>query len=191
MTSVADLLRAHEDALAFMSKAIAGVPAGTWSNPSPCDEWTVRDVANHIVSENLWAEPLMEGKTVEEVGDRFDGDVLGADPVAAWNEAAKVASAAFNSEKAIDRMVHVSWGDIPGRLYLEQMTSDLVIHGWDILKGSGQDDRIPENLVALVTELTEAAVKSGATASVFKPPVEVGPGADAQTKLLALTGRAR
>ena len=126
-----DLLQLHEQALSFMTDVIHGVTDKAWNNQSPCDAWSVRDVVNHITSENLWAEPLMDGKTVEEVGDCFDGDVLGSDPKAAWDQAAKEASVAFGVPNAARKTVHVSWGDISGKQYLEQMTTDLIVHGWD------------------------------------------------------------
>lgn len=186
-----DLLQLHEQALSFMTRVIHGVPDGKWNQQSPCEEWSVRDVANHITSENMWAVPLMDGKTVDEVGDRFEGDVLGADPKSSWDQAAKDASEAFSVENVTQKTVHVSWGDISGKQYLQQMTTDLIVHGWDIAKGSGQDDVIPEALVDFATGVLEPMVKSGQTGGVFKDAIDVSDGADAQTKMLALTGRTR
>ena len=60
-----------------------------WDDPTPCAEWTVRDLVNHVVGEDLWTVPLMQGQTIDEVGDRFDGDVLGDRPVPAALDAAK------------------------------------------------------------------------------------------------------
>ena len=51
----------------------------------------MRDLANHVTNENLWTVPLMEGATIEEVGDRFDGDVLGDDPIGSALAAARAA----------------------------------------------------------------------------------------------------
>src|SRR5688572_14128591 len=73
-TMAQDLLQVHEEALSFMTDVIHNIPDDAWNAQSPCAEWTVRDVVNHITNENLWAEPLMDGQTVEQVGDRFDGD---------------------------------------------------------------------------------------------------------------------
>ena len=58
-----------------------------WQAPTPDEDWSVRDLVNHLVGEDLWAPPLLAGSTIAEVGDRFDGDVLGADPQAAWTAA--------------------------------------------------------------------------------------------------------
>jgi uncharacterized protein (TIGR03086 family) len=189
MTS--DLVEMHAQALSYMTSVIHGIADDSWGNQSPCEDWSVREVVNHITAENLWAEPLMNGMTIEQVGDQFEGDVLGVDPMAAWDAAAKGASAAFTAGDALQKTVHVSWGDISAQQYLEQMTSDLIIHGWDIAKGSGQDDRIPEPLVRTAMALLQPMVESGQTSSVFSDPLPVEKDADAQTKLLAITGRRR
>ncbi len=74
---------------ALMASAIDGfeqrlgaVGATEWNAATPCDDWDVRTLVNHVVNELLWMPPLLEGKTIAEVGDRFDGDVLGSDPLA-------------------------------------------------------------------------------------------------------------
>ena len=48
---------------------------------TPCTEWDVRALVNHVLGEIRWAVPLFAGSTIAEVGDRFDGDLLGDDPV--------------------------------------------------------------------------------------------------------------
>ena len=53
-----------------------------WAQLSDCDGWTVRELVNHIVTGNYWAAELGSGLTIEAVGDRLDGDVLGTDPLA-------------------------------------------------------------------------------------------------------------
>ena len=62
-----------------------------WQAPTPDEDWSVRDLVNHLVGEDLWAPPLLAGSTIAEVGDRFEGDVLGAEPKAAWTAASAAA----------------------------------------------------------------------------------------------------
>src|SRR2546422_7260815 len=88
-----------------------------WGQPTPCSEWDVRTLVNHLVNENLWVPPLFEGKTIADVGDRFDGDVLGDDPAAAWSDAASPAVFAIAGDGAMERIVHLSFGDVPGSEY--------------------------------------------------------------------------
>ena len=58
-----------------------GVGEDQWGAPTPCADWDVRELVNHVAGEDLWTAPLLEGSTIEEVGDRFDGDLLGDDPI--------------------------------------------------------------------------------------------------------------
>jgi uncharacterized protein (TIGR03086 family) len=132
---------------------------------------------------------VLEGSTIEEQGDTFDGDVLGEDPAAVWERAAAAAKDAFRAPGAMDRTVHLSFGDTPAAHYCSQMTTDAVVHAWDLARGIGADERIPEELVAFsVREVTPYAAdleKSG----LFAAPIDPPSGADVQTKLLALLGR--
>ncbi len=73
-----------------------------WSSATPDDEWDVRALENHVVGELLWMPPLLDGSTIEEVGDRFDGDVLGDAPIATWDAAASGADAAVAAPDAAD-----------------------------------------------------------------------------------------
>ena len=48
---------------------MAEVGADDMGNPTPCTEWSVRDLINHLVNEDRWVAPLLAGKTIAEVGD--------------------------------------------------------------------------------------------------------------------------
>ena len=119
-----------------------------WDLPTPCTEWDVRTLVNHVVGENRWAVPLFGGGTIAEVGDRFDGDLLGADPMAAWDESAAEALAVIDEMGATERTVHLSFGDFPGREYAMQLFADLLVHGWDLARATGQDEILDPELVA-------------------------------------------
>src|SRR2546427_13267747 len=85
-----------------------------WSRPTPCAEWDVRALVNHVVGENRWALPLFAGQTVADVGDRLDGDLLGDDPVKSWDESAGEARDVVNRSGAMETIVHLSFGDFTG-----------------------------------------------------------------------------
>jgi uncharacterized protein (TIGR03086 family) len=168
---------------------VMAIGAGAWDRPTPCSEWSVRDLVRHLVYEELWAPPLLAGATIADIGDRFEGDILGGDPQVAWKEAAAAALAAA-TEDSLGRTVHLSFGDFPGREYLGQLTADHVIHAWDLARGTGGgDERMAPDLVQFVYDFMAPQVDQWAAAGVFAPPVAVPDGADLQTKLLAMTGR--
>jgi len=121
-----------------------------WDDPTPCRGWSVRDLANHVTYENLWTVPLMEGATIEEVGTRFDGDVLGADPVGSALSAAREAIASVARSLPAGGTVHLSFGETPKEEYVRQLAADNLIHGWDLAAATRGDTRIDPHLVAEV-----------------------------------------
>lgn len=172
----------------FDARALA-VGADQWQLPTPDTEWDVRALVNHLLVENLWAPPLLEGKTIAEVGDRFDGDQLGPDATATWTAASGAAIAAMAQPGALDGIVHVSFGDIPATEYVSQLVSDHVIHAWDLARAIGADERLDPEMVAWVHGFLAPQADGWRSAGVFGPAVEVPDDADLQTRLLALTGR--
>ena len=115
---------------AFGQRVHAVGPDG-WSRETPCEQWMVRDLVNHLTAEHLWVPELLAGRTLAEVGTRFDGDVLGGRPEEAWDIAAEASLQAWRSG-APGTTVHLSFGDVPAAEYAEQILLDLVVHGWDL-----------------------------------------------------------
>jgi uncharacterized protein (TIGR03086 family) len=171
------------------SRTVHQVPADAWDNGTPCTDWSVRDVVNHLTGEHLWVPPLLAGKTLEDVGDAFDGDVLGDDPVAAWEQAITASVAAWRGADP-DFPVHLSVGPTPASEYANQMLLDLVVHDWDLARGAGLDDTLDPELVAAVQAyVTTIESQLDEWGGVFAAPVQVPDDADAQTRLLAKLGR--
>ncbi|MFD0415085.1 TIGR03086 family metal-binding protein [Streptomyces sp. NPDC127108] len=189
-TDTTRLLRHHGRAVDLFTDRVHAVRADQWDAPTPCAEWTVRDLLGHLVVEQLWVPPLVrDGATLASVGDSFDGDVLGPDPVASWDTAADAARAAFAGPGALDRTVHLSYGETPAADYCAQMVTDLVVHAWDLSRAIGADEHLPDDLVAdAVREVTPYAAELSKT-GLFAPAVQPPSGADAQTALLNLLGR--
>ena len=183
------------DLVALFSRAVdqfgPRLPAigDRWHDPTPDTEWDVRALVNHVIVEDLWAPPLMQGMTIAEVGDRFDGDQLGEDPEAAWAAAASASVAAVSEEGAMDRTVHVSFGDIPAREYVSQLTCDHLIHGWDLARAIGADETLDPELVDFAYDFLSPQVDGWRSAGVFGPRVDVPADASRQDQLLGLTGR--
>lgn len=178
-----------ELALDGFGNRLDAVQATQWNAETPCADWDVRTLVNHVVAELLWVPPLLNGKTMAEIGDQFDGDVLGSDPQMAWQSAAAEALAAASQPGAQDHTTHLSFGDFPGSEYLGQVTSDVIIHSWDLARAIGSDDRFDAGLTDFVDEFLSPQVEAWRAAGAFGPAAEVGPDASAQQRLLAKTGR--
>ncbi|GAB3451214.1 TIGR03086 family metal-binding protein [Streptomonospora sediminis] len=182
-----DLLELHGQAMSEFDRRVRAIQATQWADPTPCTDWDVHDLLNHLTGEQLWVPFLLAGGNIAEAGDRYDGDVLGEEPVATWEVAARESRAAWLQPGTLQRTVHLSFGDADGETYLWQMTFDLGVHAWDLARAVGTDEKLDPGLVdALLDWLGGQSPGAGA---LFDTPVPVDPGADPQTRLLALTGR--
>jgi uncharacterized protein (TIGR03086 family) len=177
------------DAIGGFGQRLSVVDASQWNATTPCDDWDVRALVNHVVAELLWVPPLLEGQTIAEVGDRFDGDILGREPEITFKSAAGAAEVAASEPGAQERTVHLSFGDFPGSDYLGQVVSDVIIHTWDLARAVGADDRLDPALIAFVDDFLSPQIDAWRSAGAFGPAVDVGPDASAQDRLLAQTGR--
>jgi|GEM_PF-170950 len=186
---MADVIGLYRRAVDEFGARVRAVSADQWSAPTPAAEWDVRALVNHVLSENQWVPPLLEGLTIAEVGDRFEGDQLGDDPFSAWTDVVVAALAACKADDVPLRVVHVSFGDITGEDYLAQVTTDHVVHTWDLARATGGDEHLDPELVDFALGYLEPQADDWRAAGAFGPAVRVPPGADRQTELLALTGR--
>lgn len=186
MTDIRDL---HRRAVEGFGARVRAVGDDQWELPTPCSDWDVRALVNHVVGESLWTVPLMEGATIADVGDRFDGDVLGDDPKAAWESSAGPAVEAMAADGAIDRTVHLSFGDTPASEYASQLFADHLIHAWDLARATGGDERLDPELVDACAEWFAAMEPLYRGVGAIGERKAVVDGADPQTKLLAMFGR--
>lgn len=162
-----------------------------WDGPTPDTEWSVKDLVDHLVTEQLWIPDLVAGQTIAEIGDRFEGDNLGDDPLTAWRAAAVSARAAWEEPGATERMVDLSFGSVPADEYGWQLTTDLAVHSWDLARAIGAPDQLDDDLVGACLTYVRSRIDVFQTTSLFAPSLEVPVGADNQTTLLALLGRDR
>lgn len=185
MREIVDLYRR---AVGEFDRRVPEIGDDQWGDPTPCTDWNVRDLVTHIVVEDLWVPPLLDGMTLEEVGDRFDGDMLGDDPHAAW-AAARDAALAAAAAAPDDQAVHTSMGVTTAADYLEQLYTDHLIHAWDLARAVGADEELDHELVdhcyRHLLPHEEALRASGVFGSRVEPPGGAGP----QERLLALMGR--
>jgi uncharacterized protein (TIGR03086 family) len=189
MSTPAALPGLHRRALEQTRGFVAAIGDDQWHDATPCTEWDVRTLVNHIVAENLWVEALDGGATIDSVGDLLDGDILGDDPVAAYDASATASQRVFDRDGAMDQTFHLSYADAPGSLYAAHRFLDVLIHGWDVAEATGQDTTLDPDLVAACLVDVEPQADAIAASRVFGTPVPVAPGADPQTRLLALLGR--
>lgn len=167
---------------AFADK-ISRVPDERWGDPSPCEDWTARELVGHVVGTQAMFEQLV-GRTLEP-GPDVDADPLGAfvaatDQVQAHLDDPETAAVEFDG--VFGRSTFATAVD-------GFLSFDLVVHGWDLARATGLDEHIDDNDVAWVRESTERLGDMLRSNGVCDPPVEVGDDASEQDKLLGFLGR--
>jgi uncharacterized protein (TIGR03086 family) len=178
----------HTRAVEAFRSLVHQIPEGSWAATTPCSDWDVRALVNHVVGEELWTVPLVEGRTIGEVGDQFDGDVLGAVPSEAADSAAKGAIVAFEEPGAAQRTVHLSFGETPAAEYAMQLIADHTIHGWDLAVAIGADTAVDADLLSALAGwyAEREELYRGAGIVAERPAV---PARTAQDELLVAFGR--
>ena len=184
-----DVLELYRRNAEWYIATVKAAREGQWEAPTPCEGWDVRTLVNHVASEDRWTAPLVEGQTIEQVGDRFEGDLLGADPVGNAVDAAREAERAFTEPGATDRTVHLSFGDTPAAEYAYQLAAEHLIHGWDLAVAIGADRQLDPETVHACAEWFASQEELFRRWGVIGPRVELPEGATEQDRLLSAFGR--
>lgn len=177
-------LAALNQATAIVDK----VQAEDAHRPTPDSDWDVYKLASHMLYELCWVPAMVQGKTINEVGCVYDGDLIGNALQANWHAAAERARNAVVAAP-LDGVVNTSSGSMTVDAYLRQAGADQLIHAWDLGEGIGEQVQFDVHLTEAVNEYMLPQVKAWQKDGLFAPAVAVPKAADAQTKLLALTGR--
>jgi uncharacterized protein (TIGR03086 family) len=189
--SPTDLLMQFQRAQAQFTDRVDAVGPGKW-DAAALPDWSVADLVAHLTSEQLWVPPLLDGEDVGSVAGRIPTgteDLLGGDPLSAWETAADAALTSWAAPDALSRTVYLSGGPTPAVDYLVEMTADLTVHAWDLARAVGGVTELDSELVAAALRYAEEHLGDDGIPGVIAAPVEAPPGADLQTRLLARFGR--
>ena len=132
---------------------------------------------------------MLAGKTITEVGDTYDGDLLGTDPKKSYHIYSEQAIAAALALDAPEKIVHLSYGDFPAREFLIHITTFRGFRAYDIARWIGVDTTLPPDLVQGLWEEVLPDVETWRKLGVFGPAVTVPEDAPLQDRLLGLVGR--
>jgi uncharacterized protein (TIGR03086 family) len=181
MSEISD--RYARRAEAFVDK-VAAVSDDQWSAPSPCEEWTARDVVEHVVS----SQGMFLGFVGREMGEVPTVD---DDPEAAVRAVTGRIRADLDDPELAGETFEGFMGTQAFEAAVDRfLSADLVIHGWDLARATGQDESIPdEDLHLLRGSLSEFPEEAMRSPGAFGPEVPVADDASEQDKLLAFLGR--
>lgn len=183
-----DGLTVLRSANATFEQRLRRVTADDWSLPTPCSEWDVHALVNHVIGGNRRYVMLLRGASAESVDRTRTEDHLGSDPVAAFATTAGELAAVFGEDGALTRVAHHPIGDRTGAELLAMRVLDVTVHAWDLARALGVDDVLDPEAVEFAlahAELIEAGRQHGSFASLPSP----SDGASQQARLLHLVGR--
>ncbi|HEX9337580.1 MAG TPA: TIGR03086 family metal-binding protein [Pseudonocardiaceae bacterium] len=165
-------------------RLIAGVRPEQWDAPTPCIEWTVRELVDHVVGgDRLFTAALR--------GDEVATQRLADEPATAFRASADDLVAAFGLPGALAKVVTVPFGAVPGAVALHLRITEILVHGWDLGRATGQPARFPDDIVEQELAFTQSALADvPPERSPFAPPRPVAPDAPALDRLAGLLGRA-
>jgi uncharacterized protein (TIGR03086 family) len=180
VTEISDRYRRLSDQF---SERLAAVPLDGWNAPTPCEDWNARQLVQHVVDS--------QGMFLGLVGRQM-GDIPSVDdnPKAAFDAARdQVLADLEDPERA-----KVEFEGFFGRSTFEAavdrfLSFDLVVHGWDLARATGQDEHIDDADVRRVREDSAKFGDAIRSSGAMGPEVEAPPDADEQTRMLAYLGR--
>jgi uncharacterized protein (TIGR03086 family) len=184
VNTVSEIASRYETVAAGFTARLANVTSDQWSAPTPCSDWTVRELVAHVIG------------TQRGVSARLDpsqpvGVDLSASLPEQWREASHAVADAVNDETRAATVVGGMFGEqsfasLVGRL----VCTDLLVHTWDLARATGQDERLDADAVASSAQLLASMDDAIRVPGGFAEKIVPSPGADDQTRFLNFCGRA-
>jgi len=162
---------------------LRGITPEQLTAPTPCREYDVRALISHLLQ---WGPMLVGAGYKREVGpvrdDAGDGwraalEAQTADLVEAWSR-----PEAWQGTAPMG-------GPLPAPTVGGMALGELVVHGWDLARATGQDATWPDDAVAFAYEVAEQTAEQGRQMGAYGPPVAVAADASIMDRLLGVTGR--
>jgi len=184
MTDKIDLLGR---ALATTSRVVHHTHPDQYAAPTPCADWDVRTLLNHLVAGNTFFAASARGDKADM--SVWAHDHLGHDdPGTRYDDTAKTALAAWHTPGATDRTAALPSGG-PGPHYIDMYLLEALLHGWDLATATGQDRSLDDEVVRAVTGTWTGTVPDEVRGMIFGPVVPAAPDAPALDRLAAYLGR--
>lgn len=175
-------------AVELLTPLVNGTRADQLDNVTPCSEWKVRDLLNHVIGGGHMFASGLRGESF--VAGDAPPDFVGNDHRAAFRASIAGFSAALATTDDLDKPVSLPFGTLPAVAALQLAAGDLLVHGWDLAQATGQPFDPPADFVEASYEFFKLAVNDDLRAAgLFGPAVDVADGASALGKLLAHSGR--
>jgi uncharacterized protein (TIGR03086 family) len=186
-----DVVTTFERVLDRTNEVVDRVEPSQLGNPTPCSEWDVRAVINHITGgATMFAECVEQGSVPDSrLGELMGGDNLGDDFKASYLAASDRARATFSMPGALDKTVKLPFGEMPAGIALNIAIMDVMTHAADIARATGQTIDDDEILTVALDVGRQLITDDFRAPGVFAAEQPAPPNASASDKLLAFAGR--
>ena len=171
-----DLLDLYRRASDWTAEKVAG--AQDLEAATPCPDWRVRDLLNHMLDTQRYFAGAARGEDVSPPAPS-PPSLLTDDPSADFEHGSENVIDAYAPDGVIERM-----GPSLGIAF-----SDQLLHGWDLARATKQDATMPDGLASAAYDSIHGLFTDEQRKGVFGPEIAVGEGATPQQRLLAYTGR--
>lgn len=177
----ADVVTALDQTFRHTGTVIAGVSPAQLGDPTPCDEWSVQDLLDHVIG-------VVEGFGTATTGTGPD-ESRAADPAARFEAGAATAMEGWRRPGIMDETVTAGAGPLPGRVYATINLLDTATHAWDLAHATGQPSELPEPVAKAALAAARSTIGPELRPGRFAPEVEVAAGASTTEQLVAFLGR--
>ncbi len=173
-------------------EVVDGIRPDQMSAPTPCSEWDVRAVANHMTGGSLMFAECIENGSVsdEEFGRLMSADLVGDEPSAVFGAAADRALAAFGAPGALEQTVTLPFGTMPAGVAANIALFDLTVHALDLAYATGQSTELDPDVLQAGWEAAQAMLspdmRAGGMFAEAQPCADDAPLAE---RLMAFAGR--
>jgi uncharacterized protein (TIGR03086 family) len=185
MTQHAEL----SDAAGATALVVDNVTNAQLSEPTPCDEWDVRALTNHII---LWTSHSLERRAHGEsvAPDLMERDFAAAPDFAAdYRAQLDRALDAWADPSVWERELDMTGSKTPAADVAALIIAEIVLHGWDLAAATGQDYAVSDRAAAAALQAVEANAELFRQYQGFADPVPTAADAPLLDRVLALSGR--
>lgn len=164
-------------------ETLRGVSPNQWDAPTPCTEWNVRQLVEHV-SKNAGIFFGLVGEPAPALPP------VDTDPAEAWRVSDRTIREALVDAARANQEFDGFFGRTTFAKSVDAfMSFDLIVHRWDLARATGQDERVDPVDIDWALDQTKGWGEAMRGQNAFGPALETPRGADAQTRLLAFLGR--
>ena len=168
-------------------QVMSNVTPEQMSLATPCADWNVGQLIDHMVGAQNWGMSTMQGVEPQAADGACEGDYCGT-----FQQAAAESLAVFQEEGALEKMVNPGFGDMPGAAMLGLMMTDTFQHTWDLAQATGQDTNLAPEMAQQLLQASQQMIQPAFRSedgAIFGMEQQAPEGANAATQLAAFLGR--